>query len=357
MEKRPRLHYIDNLRIFCIMLLIPFHTAMMFNAFGEPFYVHGAELEWLTLPLSMLTPWWMPLMFTVAGVSAAYSLERRSAKEFLTERVRKLLLPLVVGVMLIIPVQFYIADVYWNGYSGGYFAHYGVFFTKFTDLTGYDGGFTPGQLWFALYLFAAVIVAMPIVALIKKRGRILDGGKIKLWHLLPLFLFILVLTPILEFSGGKSVGEAIACFLLGLIVLSPNQVQDMLGKSWLLLTGLFLGISCVHATLNAAGVGGIIWDIEFRIVKWFGILAFFGVWRRFCNRTNRLLQYLSKAAFPLYYFHQSILVVLGYFVLQATKSVPLQFLLIISGTLVLTLLCYEIFRRFKLTRFLFGISK
>lgn len=351
-----RKYYIDHLRVFCILLLFPYHTAMIFNAFGEAFYIHGKPVHALTLPLNLIWPWWMSLLFTIAGISAAYSLKKRSMKEFVLERVQKLLIPLLSGIILIIPVQSYIADVFWNQYEGSYFQHYKVFFTRFTDLTGYDGGFTPGHLWFVLFLLASSMVTIPLILIYNHLGKKIDGSKIKLGHIMPLFLVILIMTPILEFTGGKSVGEATACFAIGFFVLAFDEVQDLLERNWLLLAGCFLGILCVHAIFVANGISGIVWDIEFRIVKWFGILAFLGSGKKFFNKTNRLMRYLSEANFPLYYFHQSILVMLGYLVLKRIDSVPLQAAVIIGGTFLLTILCYEICRRFKVACFLFGIK-
>ena len=348
-----RKYYIDNLRVFCILLLIPYHTAMIFNDFGEAFYIHGQIVEGLAVPMGFLTPWWMSLLFTISGISVAFALKRRSIKEFFMERVKKLLIPLLVGIMLIIPVQSYNADVFWNGYKGNYFAHYAVYFTKFTDLTGYDGGFTPGHLWFILFLFIVSVAAIPMIALFQKRNKPIDRKKIKVWQLFPLFLAILIMTPILDFAGGKSIGEAFTLFIIAFFLLSLDEVQELLEKNWILLLCLFAGISLIYMTVDMCGL---VWDIANRIVKWFGILAFLGVWRKFFNKTNPIMQYLSKAAFPLYYFHQSILVVLAYFVLKTKLNVPFQYLSIMLGTFLFSILCYEICRRFKITKLLFGIK-
>ena len=60
--------------------------------------------------------------------------------------------------------------------------------------------------------------------------------------------------------------------------------------------------------------------------------------------------------YPLYYFHQTILVLLGYFVLKNVSIPSVQYIIICAGTFVLSLLCYEMFRRNKITAKLFGIK-
>lgn len=348
-----RKYYLDNLRVFCILLLFPVHTAMVFNDFGESFYIHGQTINGLTIPLGFIMPWWMSLLFTISGISAAFALKKRSTKKFFVERVKKLLIPLLVGIVLIIPVQSYIADVFWNGYEGNYFVHYAVYFTKFTDLVGYDGGFTPAHLWFMLFLFIVSVAAIPLIVLYKKRNKQINGKKIKIWQLFPLFLVILVMTPVLDFAGGKSIGEAFALFVIGYFLLSLDEVQELLEKNWILLLCLFVGISFIYMAVD---MSGLLWDIVNRIMKWFGILAFLGVWKKFFDKTNPIMQYLSKAAFPLYYFHQSILVVFSYLILKTTLNVSFQYISIMLGTFLFSILCYEICRRFKITQFLFGIK-
>lgn len=106
-----RKNYIDNLRVFCILLLFPYHTGMLYNDWGEAFYIHSETELPLTYVMSAIYPWWMTLLFVIAGISAYYALSNRSTKEFLLERVKKLLIPLLVGVITIVPMQTYIADM------------------------------------------------------------------------------------------------------------------------------------------------------------------------------------------------------------------------------------------------------
>lgn len=351
-----RNRYIDNIRIICILLLFPFHTCMIYNNWGEVFYITGTPYTLPSIFVSLVYPWWMNLLFTIAGISSAYALKKRSPKEYAKERVKKLFLPLITGLLMVIPVQTYIADRYHHGYEGGYFEHYKIFFSRFTYLTGEDGGFTPGHLWFVLYLFVISMIMLPLMVRYTKKDKKIDGRKVTMGILLPLFLLIIILTPILEL-GGKSVGESLACFAIGYFLLSMEEVQERLERNRLLLTILFLVVLIIRLIMSETGHGfGLFWDIEQRMVTWFGILAILGLGRRYLDKSNRLTDYLSAAAFSLYYFHQSILVILAYFVLKSIETSWLQFVVIMSGSFVLTLLCYELLRKLKLTSYLFGIK-
>ena len=104
----------------------------------------------------------MPLMFMLAGVSALFSLKKTGNAAFIKERLKRLGIPLIAGIIFINPILSYVADKTHNGYEGSYFDHYLVYFTKFTDLTGYDGGFTLGYFWFLAVLILISCVSCGI---------------------------------------------------------------------------------------------------------------------------------------------------------------------------------------------------
>lgn len=110
----------------------------------------------------------MPLMFLIAGISTRFALQKRTMGQYVFERAKKLLIPFAFGTMLIMPLMTYFADKFNCGYQGGLFRHYTIFFTRFTDLTGSDGGFSVVQFWFILYLFLISLIAIGITLLPRK---------------------------------------------------------------------------------------------------------------------------------------------------------------------------------------------
>ena len=110
----------------------------------------------------------MPLLFVLAGVSTKFALQKRTTKEYLMERVKRLLVPLLFGTIVIMPIMTYLADKFNYSYSGGLLQHYTIFFTKYTDLIGADGGFSLGQFWFLLYLLTISILGVGIITLLQR---------------------------------------------------------------------------------------------------------------------------------------------------------------------------------------------
>jgi hypothetical protein len=246
-----RKHYIDNLRWLCVLVLLPYHTFMVFNSFGESFYIHGASIALTTFIIQVIWPWFMPLMFVLAGISSAYVLKKRSCAEYVKERVFRLLIPFISGILLLVPIQTYIAERFHNGYTGGYFAQYILFFTKSTDLTGYSGGFTPAHLWFILYLFVISLISLPLMHLYQKSPKKLNFTRIPTFALLPLFLIPGLMQMILDISG-KSVGEYFAFFMLGYLVFSDEIVLQKLIKSRWWLTALVVISIVLYLVVGSA---------------------------------------------------------------------------------------------------------
>lgn len=148
MSLNMRKHYIDNLRWIILLILIPYHAAMAWNTWGEPNYIFIEENRLISSVIVFFSPYFMPLLFVLAGMSTKYALQKRTIKEYLDERIKRLLVPLLFGTIVLMPIMAYIADMFNCSYNGGFIEHYAVFFTKYTDLIGADGGFSFGQFWF-----------------------------------------------------------------------------------------------------------------------------------------------------------------------------------------------------------------
>lgn len=299
----------------------------------------------------------MPLMFVLAGISTSFALKKRLAKEYVKERISKLLIPFVFGILLLIPMQTYFAEKFHNNYKGGYFKQYILFFTKKTDLTGYFGGFTPGQLWFIIYLFVISLIALPIMLKYNKSHKIINGKNLSIPIILPMFLLPLIGTLILNF-GGKSVGEYFALFMLGFFVLSVDDVIDRLEKNRFLLTISAVLLTTLKTVLYKVLNNDlyIYVDILQCLAMWICILAILALGKRYLNMRNIFTDYFNKASFPIYVFHQSWLVAIGFYVIDIIDNITAQFITIMVVSFILTVITYEIARRIPLTRFMFGIK-
>lgn len=231
MGSNERKYYIDNLRWMMLLILIPYHTAIAWNNWNEPNYIYFESNNLISSIIVFFSPYFMPVLFLLSGISTRFALQKRTKKEYLIERVKKLLVPFLFGTIVFMLILTYMADKFNYSYRGGFFEHYIIFFTKYTDLTGADGGFSLGQFWFLLYLLIIFVISGGIIFLLEKfvfeRKR-----EIPLWIVLILGLFLPISSNLLSI-GVKSLVEYTYLFILGYYVFSNEKIIDKLEKKQL----------------------------------------------------------------------------------------------------------------------------
>lgn len=351
--ERKRSYYLDRLRVISIILLFPVHTLMIWNDYGKKFFIWGGENRLLSSLILLINPWFMPILFVIAGMCAKYSLEKRTVKEFVHERVRKLFIPFISGLVLLVPFQTLFARKYFDGYDGTVLENIIYFFTHFTDLSGYDGSFTPGQLWFILFLFIISLVCLFITKLIPY-NKIKDWDcKNNIYIIIAMFILVWGGYYIGNF-GGFSLGKYLVLYLLGYYVLSNKEVLNKLKKYWILLMSLFLAslFTLVILYYNYSYYG----DCLVNFVAWVGSCALIAITMKYLNKSSKILDYFNNASFPIYILHQSILVTVGYYVLLYVDGLFLQVAIIMLASFMMTLCLYEIIKRIPYVRTLIGIK-
>lgn len=353
-----RKYFIDNLRWMAILLLFPFHASQIWSG-GEygGFYIWSHTNTALYLFSTAVYPWYMTLLFVIAGISCKYSLQVRTNRQFIMERKKKLLVPFLFGLLTLVPVMTYIAEIFFNGYTGSYLQQYTLFFSKETDLTGYHGGFTPAHLWFLLYLFVISLISVFIISFQKKYLSSLKIDR------LPYFCIIILFAPewiclyILNI-GGKSLGQFLLLFLLGYYILSEEKILHKLQQYRFVSLVLFIMSGSLYAYLYCLeNVRNVLMDGLYIFYGWMGIITLIGIGQSKLNFYNRLSNYLTHASFSVYIIHMPILVVTGFFVLKLPIGIAGQFSLIVLISFAETFLVYEIIKRIPILRFFLGTGK
>ena len=345
--------YIDNLRNLTILLLFPVHTFMIWNDFGTRFYIWKGEEKVPSTLIVLVNPWFMPILFVLAGISARYAFKKYTVSAFLIQRVKKLLIPFLFGLVALVPLQTLYARKFFDQYEGGILENLQYYFTHLTDFSGYDGAFTPGHLWFILFLFLISIMALapfhfyPYERVRKRVERMPAFGI--------LFLFIPVwLMYYLGNFGGFSIGKNFALYLAGYYVLSNDSILEKLEKNIKWLFGL-----CLMETIASAALYykfSYYGDLWIHLIGWNSILVLLILARKFLNNSNGFTVYFNQASYPVYILHQSILVALAYYVVKNITGIFLQVVCIWTGSFGLTILAYHLIRKIPLVRNLVGIK-
>ena len=355
MNSSNRKHYIDNLRWLIILILIPYHAAMAWNVWGEPNYMFFDGSRVLSSIVVFFSPFFMPLLFVLAGISTRFALQKRTGREYLAERAKRLLVPLLFGTVVLMPIMTYMADKFNYGYDGGFFSHYGVFFTKFTDLTGADGGFSFGQFWFLLYLFVISAVSVGVLTLLRKVDT-KTAKTIPFCVILGLGLPLPLLSEVLSI-GGKSLAEYTYLFLLGYFVFADDEVISKAEKSRWLLFGVGMAASAINVYLFiwSGRELAVLNTIAKFAAEWVMIIALLGLAKRYFNFSGKAASYMSRRSFLFYIWHFIWVVLFQYLLYAVCEN---NTFILFAGAVVLsyivTFACCEICIRVPFLCFVTG---
>lgn len=362
-----RRHDIDWLRILAVLLLIPFHSARVFDSI-EAFYVkNGDTSAVLSLFIGFVSPWHMPILFMLAGAATWFALDVRGGAGYFIERVKRLLIPLLFGVLVIVPPQAYFARLFHDGYAGSFLDYLPYYFTPHQADTDYTGlVFTVAHLWFILFLFVFALVALPLFLYLKRDRRFISwlaGLCERRWGI------FLAIVPIWFFGAlveveGKTPSRDLTIFILGFLVVADSRFFDAINRHKLaaLITGVAtMAAYLVIGAMQIQFVDNSPEDILFYTLRnvntWLWLVAILGYGQRFLNFASRVQHYLNEAVYPFYILHQTVIVILAFYIVQWGVNLWFKFIVLAVGALVMSLLLYDVVvKRTNLTRFLFGMK-
>lgn len=353
--------YLDMLKLFCIIILIPFHALLMYNNFGEGKYVIGVSSDTASYLLAVIDPWYMKLMLVICGIAARYSLKRRSIKDFIFERFLRIGLPFIVGMILLVPFMAYIGSITNNGYDGGYFDHYKIFFSERSAFNSYDGKYSTAHLWFLQYLLIISLILLPVYFICKKFPKVFEWSS---WPMPIILLLGVVQAASHDFMAANKYFSFAQCFWLffiGLFVIAHDEVQVKLEKYrfWLSFSALVLLAAYSAALILNARV----LEVNDSIITWtrlsYGyvtLLALIGLGRRYFNTQNKLLIHASNCSQLIFIFHNPVLIGVAYILIPRIVNDSVEYIAINIVSFILTFLIVEIVRVTPFVQTLFGMK-
>jgi surface polysaccharide O-acyltransferase-like enzyme len=375
-----RRYDLDWVRIGAFMLLILYHVGMYYVTWD--WHVKSPHASATIEPLMMLTsPWRLSLLFLVSGVATAYLLARQGSGGFLRSRSTRLLIPLVFGMLVIVPPQSYLEVVEKLRYAGGFAEFYRLYITGFHGFCrGGDCLIIPtwNHLWFVAYLwvytvvlYIAVRIAPPVIPWLRRLAeRRLSGIGILLWPLAYLCAIRMGLAarfPANHALIGDWYNHALyfGIFLLGFALVSARGAWSTLERArWITLGLAVLGWAFLNAYFGAYSDDADIPPLALRMFargiygaeQWLAIAAIVGFAHRHLTHDNAARRYLTSAIFPVYILHQTVIVVVAHALKPSHLYPPVEGLLLVLVTAATCFLSYEAIRRVRLLRPLFGLE-
>ena len=352
--------FIDNLRWMDVLLLIPYRAAQAFNTWGEPYFVFFEPNKAISSLIVFFSPFFMPLLFLLAGMSTRYALGKRTYKQYIAERVKRLLIPFVFGTLAFCPVLSYIGDITNSGYEGSFASHYEIFFTRWTDLSGFDGGFGVGQFWFLYFLFIISLVSVGVIAAVNKISGGRSTGKSVPFPVICLFVIPLPFLYDLLSIGGKSFAEYTYVFLIGYFIMADDRVIAKAAeyKFLTMAAGLAASILNVYMFIWSGRDFGVLNTAAKAFSEWFMILALIGAGKSFLDYSNKVSSYMSQRSFPYFSIHFLWTVLFQYLLADALRgSLILLYFVPVISALAATFICAGICIRVPFLCFLTGTKR
>jgi hypothetical protein len=367
-----RRYDIDSLRVIAFGLLIFYHTGMFFVPW-EFHLKNPVTYEWLIYPMRFLNQWRLPLLFVISGMGTYFALTRRSGFQYAGERMKRLLIPLIAGMIFLIPPQVYFERLDKRQFSGSYFFDYwpGVAFNGVYP----EGNISWHHLWFILYLFIFSTVMIPVFLYLRKCPEAWIIRKIKsasrkyaglYIFIIPLFLWQIFLAPRYPQTYGLindwyNLINYCTFFLFGYLLVSlkdtfwtsvtQNRRKYLAGGIVAFpLLMLWYAAGDFPGKEHVSALGKV-----FNIWSW--ILALIGYSAAYLNKPGRTLSYANEAVYPFFILHQTVLMGLCYYLKNADLGFFTKFSVLSIGTFGISWIVYEFgIRRYPLTRLLFGMK-
>ncbi|MCC7448610.1 MAG: acyltransferase family protein [Anaerolineae bacterium] len=373
-----RLHYLDWLRVMAILGVFLYHAIHPFDL--TDWHIKNTELSLpLTALLLFFAPWGMPLFFLVAGTGTWFALRHRTVRQYVAERCQRLLIPFICGCLLLTPVMLYTE---WT-----HKVQTGVWHTSFQEFLGSRGipigpqifGWMGYHLWFLGFLFSFSLLALPIFVWLRRESgqrwlsRIVGltehrGGILLI--AMPL-LVIQLAFRIFFYEGEHNWADfffLLAFFVLGYILYTDERWARAIPRDWRIILGTAMVTTAILLVLMASSDAydwvAMPWLPGFYLAwtlivinGWCWTLLVVYIGMRFLDFSNQWLQYGQEAVLPFFLFHQPVIMIIAFFVVQWDVAIPPKLLAVVVGSFVATVGLYDvIIRRIDLLRVIFGMK-
>ncbi|WP_428676242.1 acyltransferase family protein [Reyranella sp.] len=365
---------LDWLRVLAFGLLIFYHAGMAWS--GWSWHVTSPEsLDGLREAMRFLNRWRMPLIFVVSGAAIMLALGDRTLAAFVRDRLKRLLLPLAFGMVVIVPPQVYLERVYRGQVTGS--------FLEWLP-HAFDGIYPKGNLswhhlWFLAYVLVLTLLLLPVFlwarspsgqAVVAKAGRIAARLGLQWTMVLPLAASTLWLAPISwninglvgDWHGLVSCGALLlyGAFLFGssdlLRALQRQRLVSLavgIAAYAILYVGFFAG--AVRPTISPEMRPAFALLSAVNVMAW--LFAIIGFAHRYLTRRPAFLSEATEAVYPFYLIHQTVTVVAVYWLLKIGAPPVPGFIAAVVATFAGTWLIYAgLVRPWRWIRPLFGMK-
>ena len=347
-----------------------FHNARFFNE--DDWHVKNFQVDFgMSVFVAVLDHFIMPLFFVLSAIAIYYALKKRTNAEFMRERVFRLLIPLGVGMFTHIMIQVYIENITHARFIGTFWQFIPHYFNGFYAFGG-NFAWMGLHLWYLMMLF---LFSWLMLSTFQRINRSQDFT-VKLADfitkplgvyliIIPLFLMELLVSLSPETIGRRDFGgwsplTYLVFFVIGYLLATDTRYRPAIEKvrfislTMSLLT--VLGAYILLAEMNVPSTNPLYLLVR-AANSWSWLLTFMGFASRHLNFSNGFLKYANEGVLPFYILHQTVIVVIGYFIRDWAWAIFPKYLFLASTSFIMIMVLYEfIVKRVNALRYLFGMK-
>ncbi len=361
-SQRNRIYFLDNLRTFIIFLVVCYHAGWVYESSGilsgvwivnDPSKNNLVGLVNLILDMFM-----MPIMFFISGYVTPLSLKRKTGSVFVVSRFKRLMVPWILAVMILLPlykvVFLYSRNLPQEGLSSYFYFNGSILINQ-------------GWLWFlpVLFLFDMVYLALSRINL---PGRNMDLKVAVSIVFLIGFAYSFVMsrygfygwtkTILLDFQNeriliyfmifmlgtlcfklgtfdGKPVGKKLYYILCATIWI-PMNVYIIFLLNLIFNPGQFILSGTIDVALTWFGFHLSLLGLMYILINTF---------RYYLNRNGKVLSLLSESSFGVYVIHFIVVGAIASILLEAAVPSLGKYALLATAAYIASNLIVSLYRR------------
>ncbi len=370
-----RLDFLDWVRVGAFGLLIFYHIGMFYVSWD--WHAKSDHASPWAEPLMMLSsPWRLTLLFLVSGIATRFMADRLPPGKLIRSRLKRLGIPLLFGMAVVVPPQSYVEVVEKIAYPGSYWQFWGQYLSFYQGFCR-DGDClilpTWNHLWFVAYLLVYTLILSMLLMIsrdwLRSSSRLhwMNGPGLLVLPWLALAGLRVGLAPHFPVTHALiddwyNHALSFSAFMFGFVL--ARRMPVWANAERLRWAALVLGLAAyaglqLYYTAYADSEPPEALRITMRCVyaaqQWGFILAILGFARRHLNHRPPILPYLSRGVFPFYILHQTVIVCTGHGLKKLGLSAGWEFAALVALTLAACLGGYEIIRHVPVLRPLFGL--
>jgi hypothetical protein len=346
--------------VLAILLLLFFHVGMFFTTWE--WHIKNNETSKLFDTIMVFFHQWrMPLLLFISGAGTIFASARRSKKEFIIERHKRLLIPLLFAMLFIVPPQIYIERI----------ENYSSFFNFYPSVLEFEpypmgGSFSWHHMWFVLYLLIYSMLAVPLIYFLKSERSNgvffrFENFLNRRWSfislVIPISISQIILRPYFPDETHALVDDWAYFvmygfyFLAGIVVASSDRLWKILRQYRrfhfsVALFSLLLMQYLWHTPWEQIQPYlridlNYIWQFNKIILTWSWVISIIGYGQKYLNKNHPVLSPSNEGIYPFYILHQTVIIVIAYPFADLHADIMTKFIIISSLSLTLTVGIYR----------------